>query len=105
MTAEVFLLVLAQKGIAPITSLDVLYSLEKGCTADVDFFHNGVVQVGPIELGHFNVGEGQVGVLEVAPVERCVEKRGPHQVGPLEVGVPDNALLEGHTLKILVAEI
>ena len=104
-TTEIFLLVLAQKRIAPIAALDVGDSLEQCCTTNVHFFHNGVVQIGPIELRHFDVRERQIGVLEVAAVERRVEKRGSHQVAPLEVRVPNNALLECHALQVLLAEV
>mmetsp|Transcript_26929 Transcript_26929/g.63252 ORF Transcript_26929/g.63252 Transcript_26929/m.63252 type:complete len:219 (-) Transcript_26929:332-988(-) len=104
-TAEVFLLVLAQKRIAPIATLDVGDSFEQRCTADVNFLHDGVVQIGPVELRHFDVREGHVGVLEVAAVERRVEERGSHQVAPLEVRIPNDALLERHALQVLLAEV
>ena len=105
MLAEVFLLVFSKKGIGPVTSLNICNSLKKSCSTDVDIFHDCVVKVGSIELGHFDVGKGHVGVLKIAPVECGIKKRGSYEVAALEIGIPDDTLLEGYSLEVLFAEI
>ncbi len=105
MLAEIFLLVLSKKGIGPVASLNVCDSLKKCRTTHIDIFHDCVVQVGSIELGHFDVGKGHVGVLKIASVECRIEKGGSYQVAALETGISNDALLKGNPLEVLFAEI
>lgn len=105
MIAKVFRLILAKLRIRPIRSLDVPHALEQGRPRDVHFAKDGILQIGSIELGHFDVAKGHIGTLEIRSVHGGVEEASPHEVRATEIAIPDDALLERNAPEVRPLEV
>lgn len=104
MLAQVFLLILAQFGVAPIGILNGFHAIKKRGAADIHLLHDSILQISIFELSHFHIGKCHVSVLKVTSIQGGIEKGRSYQVGSSKVGMANNGLLKGNTSQILTFE-
>jgi hypothetical protein len=93
------------KRVGPVRSFNILDAFKKGRSGYIDFPHDGIMEVGTLELRHFNVGETHICILKVGTIDRGIKEARPNEIAVFKIGVSDDGLLKGDSFQVLTVKV